>query len=340
MKLSGAELGRFCARPAPDCPGLLIHGSDAMRVALRRQEVVAALAGPAGESEMRVTRIAASDLRKDPAALADAMRARGFFEGPRVVLVEDAADSQADAIRAALTDWAEGDAVVVVTAGQLPARAALRKFFEGDRRCLSVAIYDDPPGRDEIEQMLNRAGLGRLDGEAMAAITALSRALDPGDLRQTIDKVGLYKWGDETPLTTAELAMLAPQSTEARIDDLLNAVAEGGHERIGPALARLTAQGVNPVTLCIAAARHFRALLTAASDPGGVGAGLARLRPPVFGPRRDAMARQAGALGRRRLETAVQLLVDCDLSLRSGQVAPQMALMERTLIRLAMLARR
>jgi DNA polymerase-3 subunit delta len=84
--------------------------------------------------------------------------------------------------------------------------------------------------------------------------------------------------------------------------------------------------------------RHFRVLYTVASDPGGAGQGIGKLRPPVFGPRRDRILRQAQAWGARKLETALGILTDTDLALRSaGQRAPAMALVERSLIRLAML---
>lgn len=51
--------------------------------------------------------------------------------------------------------------------------------------------------------------------------------------------------------------------------------------------------------------------------------------------------RQASHWGRDRLEKALSVLTDSDLSLRSaGQTAPQKAVMERTLIRLAMMGSR
>ena len=51
------------------------------------------------------------------------------------------------------------------------------------------------------------------------------------------------------------------------------------------------------------------------------------------------MIQQAKAWGLPRLEQALQMLTDTDLQLRSaGQRAPQMALVERMLIRLSMLA--
>ena len=79
MILKGIEATRYFAKPDTAKAGLLIAGADPMRVALKRQEVIAALIGPEGEAEMRLTRIPASDLRKDGAALMDATRAMASF---------------------------------------------------------------------------------------------------------------------------------------------------------------------------------------------------------------------------------------------------------------------
>lgn len=340
MKLTGAEATRYFARPDPDRAGLLIFGADAMRVALRRQEVIAALIGPQGEAEMRLTRMPAADLRKDPAGLQDAVKAQGFFPGPRVAFVEDATDGMADLVAAALADWRPGDAQIVVTAGALTAKSALRKAFESHPQAVAIGIYDDPPSREEIEATLARAGLKDIGGDAMTDLLALARDLDPGDFRQTVEKVALYKWGDAGPLTPADVAACAPATIEAEVDDVLNAAAEARAGDVGQLMQRLEGQGVNPVTLCIGAMRHFRTLHLAASDPGGPWAGIARMRPPVFGPRRDRMQRQAQGWGMHKLEEALALLVETDLTLRSSSRVPAMAVMERALIRLAMLARR
>ncbi|WP_306131559.1 DNA polymerase III subunit delta [Roseivivax marinus] len=341
MKLSAREAPAYFAKPDPSKAGLLIYGEDAMRVALRRQEVIAALIGPEGETEMRLSRIPGNDLRKDPAQLVDAVKAQGFFPGPRVAFVEDATDACAPSVIAALEDWRPGDAQIVVTAGSLKASSKLRKAFEGAKEAYAVGIYNDPPGRSEIEATLEKAGLTAVDRAASDALFSLARELDPGDFRQTVEKVALYKHGDDAPLTTDEVALMAPATTDADLDDVLHVVAEGRTGEIGPVMQKLEGQGIAAVTLVIMALRHFRALHAAAADPGGPGQGIARLRPPVFGPRRDRMLRQAQGWGMHRLEQALRVLTETDLVLRSaGQRAPQMALVERALIRLAMLARR
>ena len=337
MKLAGAEARRYLARPDPARAGLLIFGADVMAVALKRQEAIAALVGPGGEQEMRLSRMSGADLRKDGTRLLDEVKAVGFFPGPRVAFVEEATDGVTQAIAAALNDWRPGDAVVVVTAGALTAKSALKSLFEKHPAAVCIGLYDDPPSRDEVEAWLGRAGLRLVDPQAMAEVLTLSQGLDPGDFRQTLEKIGLYKHGDPSPLTAAEVADLAPGTVETDVLDVVAAAVDGRAVDLGLLMRRIEAQGVQAVTLCIQTLRYVRALHMAASDPGGVAAGIARSFG--FGNRRSAMQAQAERWGGRALEQALALLVETDLTLRSTSRAPAMAVMERALIRIAMMKR-
>lgn len=340
MKLSTRDAASFLRAPPPDVPAILIYGSDAMRVALTRQDLVHRIVGTEGEGEMRLTRIAAADLRSDRARLDEAVRAQSFFPGPRVAVLEDATDGLATIVGDVLGDWQPGDATLVVTAGALAAKSALRKLFEADRKAVTLALYDTPPGDAEVMDLVAAAGLRPPEADGRAALLALARELPPGDFRQTVDTLGLYMLGEDRPARAEDVTAVAPRSMEADVDALLAVVADGQRERIAKISGRLAAQGVGAVTICISALRHFRQLHAAASDPGGPSQGIARARPPAFGPRRDRMIRQAEAWGRPALERAVSLLLETDLALRSArQTAPENAVLERALIRLALMAR-
>ncbi|PCJ74341.1 MAG: DNA polymerase III subunit delta [Rhodobacteraceae bacterium] len=337
MKLNARDAARFLAKPDLSKAGVLLFGPDAMRIALKRQDVVATLVGKEGENEMRLTRISGAEVRKDPASLLDAIKAQGFFPGQRVVLVEDATDGLSKTFLAAIQDWLPGDAMMVVTAGQLNARSALRKAFEGSGSCITIGIYTDPPTRDEIEATLKKSGIASIDPAAMTDLDNLSRQLDLGDFRQTVEKLALYKLGDDTPVTPEDIIACAPLTSEAALDDAVNFAADGNSAAIVPQMRRLAGQGVNPTTLCIGATRHFRQLHAAASSDQGPETALSRARPPVFGPRRDRMIRQARQWQTPRLEMAIKVLTDTDLALRSSRPVPAMAMMERAFIRIAML---
>lgn len=335
MKLGARDAARFLGKPE-GAAAILLYGPDAMRTALKRAALVETLIGPSGAAEMRLERLTAADVRRSPATLLDLVKATGFFPGPRAVLLEEAGDLVTPAVVAVLQDWKPGDAVVVITAGNLTPGNSLRKAMEAARNGVAIAIYADPPDRAEVEAALARVGLAPPDRETFVVIESLAHALDPGDFAQFVEKLALYRHGETTPLSIADVEACAPPEAEADLDTVVALAADGEVQALVPAFRRLTS---NPTALAIAAGRYFRTLHGAATATDGPDAALARARPPVFGPRRTRMAAQARAFGPDRLERALELIMDADLTLRSSCPTPAAAVTERLFVRLAMLRR-
>ncbi|MEM6905408.1 MAG: DNA polymerase III subunit delta [Pseudomonadota bacterium] len=335
MKLAGSAASGFCRAPDPGVAGALLHGPDGGLVALRRQELVAALTEG---DDLRLARIGAAEARKDPAAVGDALRARGFFPGRRVVLVEDAKDGLAKTLDAVLEGATEEDAFLVVTATGLAARSALRKLFEGGRSLISMAFYPDAPDGPAVERAFAAAG-GRagLTPDAARALADLGAGMDPGSFHQLIEKISVFSLDQVEPLDEAAVLGQGPASVETELDRLIDAAAEGQAGQVGVLLRRLGTAGVTPVSVIIAAGRQFRQLMGVAHAPDGVEAGLGRLRPPAFGPRRRALGRQASLWG-PRIDGALGLIYEADRRLRTPGALPEMAVVERCLLRLAMMA--
>lgn len=339
MKLSGAAAAAFCRTPDPALTGALLHGPDDDLVAARRRDFVNGLLGPDGDS-IRVERLESGLLRRDPAALEAALRARGFFSERGLVLVEGATESVATAVAAALEDAAPDDAFLLVTAGALPARSALRRLFESGRRLMSLAITAEAPDMGAIEARLSGLGVPKVDDSARMLLASLAAGMSPASFERFLETVALSVLGRDGPLTAADVAALAPSGLDAELDAFVEAVAGGRPESIGPLLRRLAAAGGTPVGLMLGLQRHFRRLMLAASAEGGPEAGLERLRPPLWGARRDAFRAQLRGWRRDRLETAARLLFETDARLRSAERAPAMALVERCALRLSMMAGR
>ena len=335
MKLAGRSVQTLIAKPDRTVPGVLLFGGDSVRVDARRVDLTRALGGPGADDEMRVTRISAAELRKDPALLMDALKAVSFFPGPRVAVVEDAGDGLTATIAPALDDWRDGDAQIIVTAGALAAKSSLRKAFEDHGKALAIAFYDDPLSSAEVEAALTEAQAPALARDTMAALVDLAAGMDIAAFRQLAEKIALYKLGDAAPMTLPELALLATP-IGAEVDETIAVIAEGDVAKTAAALRKLTAQGTGAVSLIIAATRHFRTLHRVKSDPRGVGA----IRPPLFGPMRDKVERQAQGWPKAALESALEVLTETDLRLRSSSKAPDGALVERALLRVAALRRR
>lgn len=339
MKYTGQDAARYLAarKPLPGQAALLLYGADAMRIAGIRQKFLAGFLGANAAEEMRLARFSGAELRSDPAALSDAMKAIGFFPGPRAVLVTEAGEGLAAPLADALGGAAPEDALVLIEAGALAKGSKLRKLVEGAKNGLAIGIYDDPPAPAEVTAQLVAAGLSG-EGPGAGALLDWAQRLEPGDFAQLVEKASLF--AEDGRISAEEVAAIAPLAAEEDLDATIGLVAAGNARALPGALARLAAQGVAPVTLIIAARRHFQRLHKVATHPGGIAAGMGALRPPVFGPRRSALERQARTWGGVDAERALSEIYRCDLSLRATHGYPQMALLERAFLRIAMMKAR
>ena len=338
MKLTNRDVTSFFKSPPKGITGVLIYGNDLMRVSDKRQQFIKSLLGPNAEEEMRLTRISRENLKKAPEQAIDLCKAQGFFPGERALLIEEANETITDTIITAIDAWQDGDATIVVTAGSLKPSSSLRKFFEQKKNIFSVPIYDNPITKFEVEKIIAESGLQNVTQEILNQLITIASELQPGDFKQSVNKLALYKLNDETPITYRDVINCTPASNEAAIDEVLNVILAGNEFKVSQILGRLRSQGVLPVTLVIAATRHFKTLFSIISNPSGVSLGAAALRPPIYGPRKEMLINQAQKWGPVKIKNAIKILTATDLKLRSAdQQAPQMALVERHLIRIAML---
>lgn len=340
MKLTNRNLNSFFNSPPKGVSGVLIYGSDPMRVANKRQDLIQAMLGPKANEEMRLARISRENLKKTPEQAIDLCKAQGFFPGQRALLIEEANETITDIIIKAINVWKDGDATIIVTAGSLKPTSNLRKYFEQNKNTFSAPIYDNPMNKAEVENIISRSGLKNITQDSFTQLYQLALQLEPGDFKQTIEKLALYKFNDETPLTHQEIRKCSPVSNEAQIEEVLAVILSGDQSKISQIVNRLRSQGVLPVTLVIAATRHFKVLFSVAADPKGPNAGASALRPPVYGPRKENLIKQVQTWGPEKIKAAIKIITATDLLLRStNQQTPQMALVERLFIRLAMIAK-
>ena len=341
MKLNPRELSKLLDKPDPTIAAVLFYGSDAMRVGLKRQEYLENLLGPNAEQEMRLTRFSGDNILKDRTAVFDAVKSVGFFPGQRAVLIENTSDKTSKIIIECIETWNKTDAHIVVTSGLLRPTSQLRKAFETFKNTLAAPIYDNPLTEMEIKTELTRAGIQINDPGIMENLYNLSKKLEPGDFRNTLEKIYLYKLNDKSPLTTKDISLCSPISAEANLEDIVHAVSDGNTNKINQILNRLQAQGVQPVTLCLSFQRHFKLLLNLKNHRGTSLEAISGYKPPIFGTRRNAILNQLKLWNEETLKIALSFFVELDLDLRSSTSCyPSLAITERVLIRVAMIARR
>lgn len=312
MKLSGHKAEAFLRSPDPAARAVLVFGPDSGLVRERAVRLAKTVV-PDLSDPFRVAELGPAALKDDPARLADEAAALALTGGRRVVLVRDGGDGMASLFQSFLTTPL-GDALVVVEAGELGPRSALRKLFEGADNAAALACYGDEGAslQQVIAEELKAGGLSA-EPEAMAFL------MDHlgGDRRLTraeLQKLVLYM-GSPGRVTLDDALACVGDSASLSLDDLSLATADGDHATAQRVLDRLYREGVNPVAVLRSLSRHFQRLHLAA---GLVAAGksadqaMNALKPPVIFKAADRFRRQLGRWPAERVGQALERLIEAE----------------------------
>ena len=141
MKIQAGHADGFIAKPDAKVRAVLIYGPDAGLVRERMNALTRAVAGST-DDPFRVSEFQSDALKDDPARLRDEAASMALTGGRRVVRIRDAAETQG----AVFSEWLEnpvGDALVIVTAGDLSPRSKVRTAFEESEEAAAIPCYLD-----------------------------------------------------------------------------------------------------------------------------------------------------------------------------------------------------
>lgn len=326
MKIDSRSLASFLRQPDPRMRAILIHGPDEGLVR-ERGEALARTAVPDLGDPFRVAEFAGAALKDDPAKLADEAAAIAFGGGRRVVRVRPAGNESAAALASFLAHPV-GDALVILEAGELEARGALRKLAEGADNAAVIGCYHDE-GK-ALDAVITQQLAARGVKAERAALDWLAAHLGGDRLvtRAEIDKLALYA-GKGATITLADARAAIGDSAEIGLDDLVHAIAEGDVAAADRALTKLASEGAQPVQIIRALSRHVMRLLqlTGLMEAGRDARGaIAALRPPVFWKDPPRLERQLRRWSRDQLARALDDLIRVELRCKtSGQPAELLA---------------
>ena len=340
MKITPARQAAFLRAPEPSVVAVLLFGPDQGAVLEHSQALRRAVLGD-GDDPFRFAEFAAADLVKDPARLADEFGALALTGGRRVVRVREAADTITDAVAGAISR--PGDALIIVEAGDLPARSKLRKLFEGPAVVASIGCY--PPEGETLGRLvdgwLGAEGL-RLtpDGrEALLARLAADRAL----AHREVEKLALYAAGGAgtpPPITEQDVMAVVGDGVEPALDAIVGAALIGETAQADAALDRFFAGGGTAVGALRAMLREVVRLHRVRADEAG-GASLqqaiAGLVPKVWPNQQAGFRQRLECWPLARLDRALVRLGEAEaLTKRTGH--PAETISRQAILSLAVLA--
>jgi DNA polymerase-3 subunit delta len=314
---------------------VLLYGPDGGLVRERADRITAAIV-PDRNDPFRTAELAAETLASDPARLYDEAQALSLIPGRRVVRVREAGDGVGGLFDRFFKDLPPGDGLIVVEAGDLPARSSLRRAFEGAPKGAAIACYADGP--DELRGLVRAAMAAHAIAVSAEAMDYLVANLGGDRMlsRQELEKLALYV-GDGGKLGLEDAMAMVGDSATVTVEDAIHAAAGGDVAALERALARAFEEGEAPVSVLRAAMRHFQRLhLTGARTAGGAPAeeAIERLRPPVFFKLRERFLGELRRWPLHRAAAALEALFEAERHAKRTGLPPE-TICRDALLRLA-----
>ena len=347
--LKGRAIKAFLEKPDPDIAAVLVYGPDSglvrERAAMLARRIVDDLNDPFNAIELTD-----GDLRDEPGRLADEIAALSFSGGERVVRLRTVGEASAkptDTLIKGLDNGAvKANGLVVIEGGDLSPRSGLRKMFEKAKRAAALPCYSDAPTdvRDLAREMARTEDL-RFDEDALDMLVA-TLGDDHGLTRSEIDKLILFKGlksvraGPGT-ITVEDVRASTVDGPGQALEEATAAAVDGAPAALSAALFKAEAAGASPIGLLRALQRQVSRVRTAKmhmESGESAASAMKKLRPPVFFGEQRAFENRLRKWPLRRLDLAARMLIDAELDAKAT-AAPQREIIERTALKLSMMAR-
>jgi DNA polymerase-3 subunit delta len=335
LKLERQRIASFLKSPEKSFRACLIYGPDRGLVAERAQTLACAIV-PDTQDAFRVIHLSPDALGANAARIGDEAAQLSLTGGRRLIWIKEAGDAAGSPLAAFLKSPPPGDAFVLVEAGDLKPRSALRRAFEGSPNAACIACYLDGPR--EIEALVREVlGARKVSADA-AAVQYLTSSLGGDRMmsRMELEKLALYA-GEGGRIGFDDAASVVGDSAELSVDDVVLGAAEGDTPGFERALHRALSEGEAPVRILRAAMRHFERLHRAGAKMAAGASeeeAIAALRPPLFFKVKERFKRQLRLWPPKRAAAVLGALTETEIKVKSAGM-PAETLTRAALLRIA-----
>jgi DNA polymerase III subunit delta len=300
MKCDGREFAALLRGPAR-VRAVLLYGPDAGLVRERGEAAARSVLSDLDDPFCFVELT-----RPDIGTLAVEISSLSFTGGRRVVRVREAGDGLAAGLATACRDPV--GSLVILEAGELPARSKLRAWAEKEPLAAAVACYAEEGAalKTTIRGLFEAEGVA-VAPDALDWLVAHAGS-DRGVVRAEVEKLALYA-GQDGRIDIEAAQAISGDQADLSVEDALFAATRGAIAEADRAAASALSEGSSAVGLIRSAHGHMDRLARVAAmrETGRSAAEAVKsVRPPVFFRRERAMV-EAAEIWRPAAITAVQL---------------------------------
>lgn len=339
MKANRGQIARSLSTPGEDVRFYLLYGPDRSG----SESLAAILSKSVGADAERID-LSGSELKSDPAKLADEAASISLFGGARFIRIDPAGDEIFTAVEALLEAEKAGNPVVAI-AGALRPTNKLVKLAFGSDAAMAFASYA-PEGRDAdhmVIEMGQEAGLQIMPDVAQRLVRGCHG--DRAILASELAKMALFlDAAQDRPrkLDHDTMDLLAANADEGDLSRLANIVLSGDLVALDRELTQLASEGMVGIPLIRAILRRLLLLAKLRADVeqgNSAHSVIAKAGRGIFWKDKAVMTQQLERWRSGALATAIERASTAERNLKSSG-GPGLVVADDELFAIARKARR
>jgi DNA polymerase-3 subunit delta len=339
MKLQTRQIDGFLKSPDKSARAILVYGPD-QGLVKERAKIISLTIVTDLNDPFNAAHLTGELIEADPSRFFDEVNALSLMGGARLIRVTDVDNKFA----VHLKDWLKSNpsdgAVVVIEAGGLGPRDALRKHCEEAPNAVALPCYipDERDMANFIRDQIRERGKS-IDNDAIAW---LSRALkgDRDIVRMEIEKCCLYVGLNQNMITLADVQASCGENGDQGLDDLIDATFSRDPLRALGTFRRIMDEGTDIIVVERSLQNHIRRLhqvkIDIEENGQSIELAMKKLQPPVFFKQEEKFRSQINKFSSPYLRRLLARLSEIEAETkRTG--TPSKTLMSDALLKLASL---
>ncbi len=324
MKLNANIIDTWLRNIPKNLQFFLVYGPELGQIKLIADKLIKSFSSQ--ETDLNVSSIPFNKLKDDLSLLTDEIASTSLFGGRKIIVLDDAPAT----LPKGMTDILKsprGNAIVIFLSEELKPTSSLRKNFETLGNCISIACYKDD---STTMQKYIREYLTGKNAEFTADIPSLLAESLPANrllVNSEIEKLLIYKEGDESPINSSDVVNVVTDGSEVSLDELCNSIALKDAKATQKCIQQLIQEDKNFVFVIRVLLKYFMRLyeIKASIEQGiSVLDAVGRLRPPVFFKQKDNLIRTGKIVSNEHIKKVLDSLAKLELHCKNTIADPEL----------------
>ena len=312
---------------------IVLHGKNEGNLYKDFQKLIGKIAGDSANEEMRLSTFYDNEIKDQLNEILFKVESKGFFKGPSLLVIKDLTEKNEKVILDIDKIWQVGDSLTLVCVDKLSKKSKLKAFAEKSSRIAYLRYYDSSLDKKQLLNLLDEKNLVLKNENTLNTLYTFAKNSSRGDIFNTLEKLSLLKFNDNSPVDIEDLVSTASLGYET--DDLNFAFSVAGKKltEIYNNLRQIQESGKNPENTIKFLNLYFRKLYLI-EIYGESSIKAKREYPFLFGRDEQMANKLAKNWGKKKLQEIINFLIAADLDLRKAAPAYRFMLFTKHILKI------